>query len=81
VSNDPLAPARGIILGCLAGAVPWAAVALLAPPVVTFAGFGVATVGVVAWALYDGGRPLHEDDPEPRYWVSGSPRVLREGES
>lgn len=80
MDRDPLAAARGIILGCALGATAWAGLAF-ASPVVAVAGFGAATVGVVAWALYDGGRPVPEDEPEPRYWVSGSPRILREGES
>jgi hypothetical protein len=46
-------------------------------PVLVFG--GLATVGLTTWGLLDGGRPL--PDPEPRYWVSGSPRILRESES
>jgi hypothetical protein len=71
--------ARGCLFALPMVAAAWALIAAVVGLVPILAFGGLATVGLVAWGLSDGGRPL--PDPEPRYWVSGSPRILREGES
>jgi hypothetical protein len=70
---------RGCLFAVPVGVAIWALLIALAGlvPVLVFG--GVATVGLAVWALIDGARPL--PDPEPPYWVSGSPRILRESES
>jgi hypothetical protein len=70
---------RGLLFALPVSFALWALIAAVVGLVPVLAFGGLATVGLTAWALIDGGRPL--PDPEPRYWVSGSPRILRESES
>jgi hypothetical protein len=72
--------ARGLLFALPVSFALWALIAAVVGLVPVLAFGGLATVGLTAWALIDGGRPT-EPEPEPRYWATSSVRILRGDES